>query len=111
MDPDRRRLVELTFREYIERLWTANPAAGDAGTLLALAARSQALVDLAGGADPQHDLPVSRWAAEAGPSARALARQTLTEWTVTGGPHAGATPAEITGWRQVCRVALEMIAS
>ena len=44
MDPDRRRLSELTFREYVERFWKANPAAaGDAGDLLASAARSQAL--------------------------------------------------------------------
>ena len=110
MDPDRRRLGELTFREYVERFRKANPAAaGDVGSLLALAARSQALAAL-GGADHEGDLPVLRWAAEAGPSARALARQTLAEWTVTGVPHESATPAEITTWRQVCQVALKMIA-
>jgi hypothetical protein len=111
MDPDRRRLGELTFREYVERFWKANPAAGDAGNLLALAARSQALVELAGGADHEGDLPVSRWAVEAGPSARALARQTLTEWAATSVPHEGATPAEIIAWRQVCQEALNMLAS
>ena len=109
MDPDRRRLGELTFREYVERFWKANPAAGDAGNLLAFAARSQALAAL-GGADREGDLPVSRWAVEAGPSARALARQTLAEWAATSVPHEGATPAEIIAWRQVCQVALNMIA-
>ncbi len=109
MGPDRRRLGELTFREYVERFWKANPAAaGDAGILLAFAARSQALAAL-GGADHEGDLPVSRWAVEAGPSARALARQTLAEWAATSVPHEGATPAEIIAWRQVCQVALNMI--
>ena len=111
MDPDRRRLGELTFREYAERFWKANPAAaGDAGNLLASAARAQALAALAG-ADHEGDLPVSRWAVEAGPSARALARQTLAEWAATSVPHEGATPAEIITWRQVCQEALNMIAS
>ncbi len=110
MDPDRRRLSELTFREYVERFRKANPAAaGDAGNLLASAARSQALAALAG-ADHEGDLPVSRWAVEAGPSARTLARQTLAEWAATSVPHEGATPAEIIAWRQVCQVALKMIA-
>ena len=109
MDPDRRRLGELTFREYAGRFRKANPAAGDAGNLLALAARSQALAAL-GGADHEGDLPVSRWAVEAGPSARALARQTLAGWAAASVPHEGAAPAEIIAWRQVCQVALNMLA-
>jgi hypothetical protein len=105
MDPDRRRrLSELTFREYFERFRKLNPAAiGDAGNMLALAAHAQALASLGGA---EGDLPVSRWAVEAGPSARALARQTLTEWAATGVPHEGATPDEIIAWRQVSQVAL-----
>lgn len=111
MDPGRRHLSELTFREFVDRFRQVNPAAaGDAGNLLALAARSQALAALSG-ADHEGDLPVSRWAVEAGPSARALARQTLAGWAAAGVPHEGATPAEITAWRQVCQVALDMIAS
>ena len=98
-----RRLGELTFREYAERFWKANPAAGDAGNLLALAARSQALVALAG-ADHEGDLPVSRWAVEAGPSARALATQAITNKGEAMGT------AEIIAWREVCQVALNMIA-
>jgi len=109
MDPDRRRLGALTFREYVERFWKVNPAAGDAGNLLASAARAQSLAALAG-ADHEGDLPVSRWAVEAGPSARALARQTLTEWAATSVPHEGATPDEIIAWRQVCQAAPNMIA-
>src|SRR5260370_40782221 len=109
MGPARGRLGEVTFREYVERFWKANPAAaGDAGILLAFAARSQALAAL-GGADHEGDLPVSRWAVEAGPSARALARQTLAEWAATSGPPEGATPPEIIAWRQRCPAALNMI--
>jgi hypothetical protein len=111
MDPKRRRLGELTFREFIERARKTTPGAGDAGTQLARAASSQTLVDLAGGADPRGDLPVERWAAEAGPSVRALARQVLGEWAATGVPYEGATPAEITDWREVCREAQNRITS
>jgi hypothetical protein len=109
MDPDRRRLGELTFREYVDRVRKTFPAAaGDAGYMLARAASSQTLAEFAG-ADPEGDLPILRWADEAGPSARALARQTLTEWTATGVPHEGASPADIIAWREVCQVALNLI--
>jgi hypothetical protein len=105
--PERRRLPELTFREFVERMRRTNPPGSDASTLLAQAAHSQTLVELAGGADPRGDLPVERWAAEAGPSVRALARRLLTEWAVTGTPWENADPDQIRDWRQVCREALD----
>jgi hypothetical protein len=111
-----------SFSEYMRRIghhW-------DAGYALAIAARSQMLSTLAGSDDQEHAVPVERWAAEAGPSVRALARQTLAEWEKRGVP-SGQTEAEyiaarrgqgVTGdiakreilaYRDVCRQAPELL--
>jgi hypothetical protein len=115
-------LSQSSFNEFMQRMGHGR----DRGEALALAAHSQMLVTLAGSDDQEHALPVERWAAEAGPSARALARQTLAEWEKRGVP-SGRTEAgyiaeravrgvtaeaalrEIRAWRDVCREARELL--
>jgi hypothetical protein len=121
LDPHVDPITEWPFAQYAQRLGRSP------GEALALAAATQVLVSLAGSGDPEHDIPVQRWAREAGAEVCAEAIEVLGRWAAGGAPGGTATPdyllqqlgrgaagasaaAQVATWRSVCREAKDWLA-